>query len=94
MKLMKFRKLSAVILVMVFLTVFVAGCGGTDKDKDAQKAPDQEKFKVGFVYIGNPGDAGWTYTHDQVRKYLQKELPEVETVFLENVSKVLMLKEV
>lgn len=86
MKLMKFRKLSAVILVMVFLTVFVAGCGGTDKDKDAQKAPDQEKFKVGFVYIGNPGDAGWTYTHDQGRKYLQKELPEVETVFLENVS--------
>ena len=25
--------------------------------------------KVGFIYIGPPGDHGWTYEHDQGRKY-------------------------
>ncbi len=87
MNLAKFRKLSAAILVVVFLSMCVVGCAGSAKDKanDTKNAPAKEKFKVGFVYIGSPGDAGWTFTHDQGRKYLQKELPEVETVFLENV---------
>ncbi|RCW83780.1 BMP family ABC transporter substrate-binding protein [Phyllobacterium bourgognense] len=45
-----------------------------------------EKLKVGFIYIGPPGDFGWTYQHDQGRKELEKELGDkVETTFLENV---------
>jgi basic membrane protein A len=43
------------------------------------------KFKVGFVYIGSVGDAGWTFAHDQARKYLGKQLPNVETTFVESV---------
>lgn len=85
---MKLRKLTAFLLVAVFLSVFVVGCGGQDqaKDKDADKAAKQEEIKVGFVYIGTPGDAGWTYTHDQGRKYLEEKLPGVKTFFVENVS--------
>ncbi|MCX8127662.1 MAG: BMP family ABC transporter substrate-binding protein [Synergistetes bacterium] len=45
----------------------------------------QEKLKVGFVYVGPVGDAGWTYAHDQGRKYLEKQFPNVETVYLESV---------
>jgi basic membrane protein A and related proteins len=45
-----------------------------------------DKLKVGFIYIGPPGDFGWTYQHDQGRKELEKELGDkVETTFLENV---------
>ncbi|WP_420547110.1 BMP family ABC transporter substrate-binding protein [Curvivirga sp.] len=40
--------------------------------------------KVGFVYIGPPGDHGWTYQHDQGRLAVEKELG-VETTFVENV---------
>jgi len=29
------------------------------------------KLKVGFVYVGPVGDAGWTYAHDQGRLYLE-----------------------
>jgi basic membrane protein A len=43
------------------------------------------KFKVGFIYVGPPGDAGWTYAHDQGRKYLEKNLPGVETLYVESV---------
>src|SRR5438132_9872275 len=34
-------------------------------------APGAEKLRVGFVYVGPVGDAGWTYAHDQGRRYLQ-----------------------
>ena len=30
--------------------------------------------RVAFVYIGPPGDGGWTYQHDLGRQYLEKKL--------------------
>ena len=45
-----------------------------------------EKLKVGFIYIGPPGDHGWTYQHDQGRQAIDAALgDQVETVFVENV---------
>jgi basic membrane protein A len=49
-------------------------------------APGQEKFKVGFVYVGPVGDAGWTYAHDLGRKYLEAHDPRVQTAAVENVA--------
>ena len=34
---------------------------------------DDQK-KIGFIYIGPPGDHGWTYMHDQGRIYMEKKL--------------------
>lgn len=49
-------------------------------------ATAQEKqIKVAFVYAGPVGEAGWSFAHDQGRKYLEKELPGVETTFVESV---------
>jgi basic membrane protein A len=31
--------------------------------------------KVAFIYVGPVGDAGWSFAHDQGRKYLEKNLP-------------------
>ncbi|MBT3437907.1 MAG: BMP family ABC transporter substrate-binding protein [Oceanospirillaceae bacterium] len=45
-----------------------------------------DKLKVGFIYIGPPGDHGWTYQHDQGRQAIDAHLgAQVETVFVENV---------
>eukprot|EP01031_Cornospumella_fuschlensis_P010904 gene10904-13341_t len=33
--------------------------------RPAEKARAQAPLKVGFVYVGPVGDAGWTYAHDQ-----------------------------
>ena len=30
-----------------------------------------DKLKVGFIYLGPPGDHGWTYAHDQGRLMLE-----------------------
>lgn len=81
----KCKKVVALLVAILMLSVFVAGCGGADKEKAGDKQDQAEKFKVGFIYIGIPGDAGWTYTHDQARKYLEDKMPDVETVYLEQV---------
>ena len=42
--------------------------------------------KVGFIYIGPPGDHGWTYMHDVGRKYAQSQLGDsITTTYIENV---------
>lgn len=56
-----------------------------DDDGDGGGA-DGEAIQVAFVYIGPPGDAGWTYRHDQGRQAMEEELGDaVEVTFLENV---------
>jgi basic membrane protein A and related proteins len=40
--------------------------------------------KVAFVYIGVPGDGGWTYEHDQGRLMMEKELG-IKATTVENI---------
>jgi basic membrane protein A len=46
----------------------------------------QDKLKVAFVYVSPVGDFGWSYAHDQGRKYLEKTLNDVETAYTESVA--------
>jgi basic membrane protein A and related proteins len=68
------RRLGMLLVGMLLLTGVVV------------PSPAAEKVKVGFVYIGPVGDAGWTYAHDQGRKYLEAHDPGVETTAVENVA--------
>ena len=46
----------------------------------------EEPLKVGFIYVGVPGDGGWTYQHDQARKEMEAHFGgKVVTAFIENV---------
>jgi simple sugar transport system substrate-binding protein len=40
--------------------------------------------KIGFIYIGPPGDHGWTYMHDQGRKDIEIDLG-YKTTYIEGV---------
>ncbi|MDW4549545.1 BMP family ABC transporter substrate-binding protein [Defluviimonas sp. D31] len=52
----------------------------------AGAAMAQEPLKVGFIYVGVPGDGGWTYQHDQGRLAVEEHFGDaVETTFIENV---------
>ena len=43
-----------------------------------------DKTKVGFVFVGPVGDGGWTYEHNQGRLAVEEEFgDQVETVFVE-----------
>lgn len=54
-------------------------------EEAAEPAKEGAAVKAGFIYIGPPGDGGYTYAHDQGRKFLEKELPEVEVLVKESV---------
>ncbi len=45
-----------------------------------------DKTKVGFIYVGPIGDLGWSYQHDQGRLAVEAEFGDkVETVYVESV---------
>jgi basic membrane protein A and related proteins len=42
-------------------------------------------FTVGFIYVGPVGDAGWSFQHDQARKFVARSVQGVKTIKLESV---------
>jgi basic membrane protein A len=44
-----------------------------------------EDYTVGFIYVGPVGDSGWTFQHDQARKFVERSVPGVKTIMLESV---------
>lgn len=49
-------------------------------------AQAKKPLKIAFVYIGPPGDLGWTYEHDRGRLALEKKFGNlIETKYIENV---------
>ena len=54
----------------------------------AMMAQAADNVKVGFVYVGPTGDAGWTYSHDEARKYVIDQIgsDKVETSYVESVA--------
>ncbi|UQZ35366.1 BMP family ABC transporter substrate-binding protein [Paenibacillus sp. PK3_47] len=61
-----------------------AANAGTESGAAETAEPAAEKPTVAFVYIGPPGDGGYTYQHDQGRLYMEKELG-IKADFVENV---------
>jgi basic membrane protein A len=46
----------------------------------------EEPLRVAFIYIGQPGDLGWTYEHDRGRLQLEEEFGDrIETVTVPDV---------
>lgn len=65
----------------------LASCG--KKEEPAPKAPEPvkaEALKVGFIYVGPVGDAGWTFAHDNGRKHIEQKFGDkIKTSFVEKV---------
>jgi len=81
-------KRRALAVVAGVTAVLLAACSSSTSSSTAaaDAAPAKEKLKVAFVYIGVPGDAGWTYMHDQGRLEMEAALgDQVESTAVENV---------
>jgi basic membrane protein A len=56
-----------------------------EEEMEEEEAADEE-LTVAFIYIGQPGDLGWTYEHDQGRQMLEEELgDQVNTLTVPDV---------
>ncbi|HDS02541.1 MAG TPA: BMP family ABC transporter substrate-binding protein [Firmicutes bacterium] len=79
------RKIGFVLSLSLLLLALLAGCSGTDSvSKD---------MVAGFIYIGPPGDHGWTYAQDKGRLMVEKELG-VRTIYKESVPEGPEVKDV
>ncbi len=84
--------LRATACAAVASVALVAGCGKEEpkpaaKAAAAAPAPKPDPLKIGFMYVGPVGDAGWTFAHDNARKAMEAEFGDrVKTTFVESVS--------
>lgn len=69
-------------LVILVICLLGSACS-TDPQAGSESS---DHLRVAFVYIGPVGDGGWSYAHDLGRQYLERELPYVETTFVEAVA--------
>ena len=85
----KINKIGIVTLVLtMILTMLLSGCSQASKpstNDQATKPSTDAKIKVAFVYVGPVGDFGYTYAQDQGRKYLEANMKNVETTYVENI---------
>ncbi|MBN1247978.1 MAG: BMP family ABC transporter substrate-binding protein [Anaerolineae bacterium] len=76
---MKRRMLGLVVFILLASMALTACGGGAGQSAGP--------FKVAYVYIGPPGDLGWTYEHDRGRQAVEAEFgDDVETTYIENVE--------
>jgi basic membrane protein A len=78
-------KLKTVALLLIALAL--SACTTVQAPTDLIQIPTIEagKYNVAFLYVGPTGDGGWTYAHDQGRKYVEANIPGVHTVYMESV---------
>src|SRR5512141_2839584 len=91
----------SLLLVFVLLTVFslvLSACApkAAAPTQAATQAPaqsgglqipdiEQGKFNVAWVLIGPHDDGGWSQAHYEGLEYVQKNVPNVHTAYIENV---------
>ncbi|WP_139902115.1 BMP family ABC transporter substrate-binding protein [Clostridium thermarum] len=71
------KKIARLMLILVVaMGVAFTGCAKSDgvEKSNSSGENNNEKLKVGFLYVGPVGDGGYTYAHDQGRLYLQEKL--------------------
>lgn len=67
-------KLMATIILLI--GIFATGCGTEASTEDTK---EEDTFKVGFVYRTSSTKSSYDNSHEQARKYLEAQLPNVET---------------
>ncbi len=86
------RRLLLILSILLAFTLVAAACGDDDGDAgsgdDATGGDDggsDSDVIAAFVYIGEPGDAGWTWSHDQGRQ-VAEAATGATTLTIENID--------
>ena len=64
-----------------------AAVDDTSTDDSGFQVPaiEEGKFNVAFVYVGPHDDGGWSQAHDVGREYVEANVENVHTAYVENV---------
>ncbi len=90
----KRRLMQLAALSTLSAAALLAGCGKKEEPPapvaaapaSAPPPPAAEPLKIGFIYVGPVGDAGWTFAHDNGRKAIEAKFGDkIKTSFVEKV---------
>lgn len=78
-------------ILLIVLTFLLASCTDQMSPSEAiaeYQIPEIEesKFNVAFVYVGPHDDGGWSQAHDVGRQYLEDNIDNVHTAYVELVG--------
>ena len=79
------------VSILLVLSFALTACGQTEEVETEEvggfqiPAPEEGKYNVAFVYVGPHDDGGWSQAHDVGRMYVQDNVADVHTVYIENV---------
>jgi basic membrane protein A and related proteins len=77
----------ALLLIVAFVMTACQSAAATPETVGSFQIPaiEKGKFNVAFVYIGPHNDGGWSESHDVGRQYVEANVPNVHTAYIENV---------
>ena len=76
------------VSILLVLSFALTGCGQPEEEEVGGfqiPAPVEGKYNVAFVYVGPHDDGGWSQSHDVGRLYVEDNVEDVHTVYIENV---------
>jgi len=77
-------KNKTLFLVMALLCAILMVASVATKTVEAEEKT-LKALKAGFIYVGPPGDYGWTHAHDEARKICETFFPWLKTIYVESV---------
>jgi simple sugar transport system substrate-binding protein len=83
------RSLLSSLTLAAALALGLTACSKSEPPPAPAPAPaaKPEPLKIGFIYVGPVGDAGWTYAHDLGRKAVEAKFGDkVKTTYVEKVA--------
>ena len=76
------KKVHWILAALLVLALALGACGPAEEEAGAPEGA----VKIAFIYIGEPGDLGWTYEHDRGRKMLEEQLGDrIEVITVPDV---------
>ena len=82
------KKGAWVLMVMLILSLVVSACGEEEPEVVGGfeiPAIEEGKFNVAMVLIGTHDDGGWSQAHYEGLEYIQDNVSDVHTAYIENV---------
>lgn len=89
------KRIRWLFATLVIIVLVLAACGGADEPEEMTTegggkyqipATEDGKYNVAFVYVGPHDDGGWTQAHDVGRMYVEDNVSDVHTAYVENVA--------
>ncbi len=80
------RVLSVILALATVLSLAMCftGCENDNAGDGTLKAINKEDLKVGFIFVGEVNDLGFTFAHNEARKKLEAQ--GIKTSYVENVA--------